>query len=322
MKTFLIFINLFLSLNIYAQNVTDIKTQNDTVENLTNKTRFFGIDYKITIPQTPISEKYDLKGINILFTSLNVDLNYAWFLNKKKQNSVILTGIEYSNLITKRNIEEKESERIYSNIPEYIYKIPNIHNFKFNIIFYQKFRRNWDFTLNYDMIISSDLQSFIEKNDFNSIALFYFQKELRNFKIGSGSAIYVIDGKIKILPLASVIFANRKFIIEFLAPLNFNANFKINKKLAINFGADLILNGFNVDYTNSNLQNFNTPDYINNTGFNFSFGCAKNFYETLHWKINTGYSYNEMSYKKENNLINTIDFQEGLFFEISFYSTF
>lgn len=322
MKLILLFFTLLFSLNIYAQQNTKTNKKTDTIENFDNQVRFFGIDYKITSPQTPISEKYNQNGIKTTFVSFNADLSYAWYLDKKKQNSILLSKVSYSNLKMKSNIDDTEKQRISAEIPEYIYKIPTIHDFGLNILFIQKFARNWDFTASYDMIVSSDFESFILKDDFNSVGLFYFQKKIGNFKLGAGSAIYIINKKVKAFPIVSIEFSNKKMNMELLPPLSLDANLRTGRKTILNFGADLIISGFNIDYKGTNPLGVQNPDYVNNSGFDISLSFDRQLYKTLRCRIGTGYSYREVEYLNKTVLIDKTIFQDGLFLELTFYSTF
>ncbi len=322
MKFILFILTLFISLSVYAQQLTDASKKTDSIENFDNQVRFFGIDYQITSPQAPISESYNLNGIKTTFMSLKADLSYAWYLDKKKQNSILLSKISYSNLKINSIVDDVEMPRISTEIPEYIYKIPTIHDFGLNIIFFQKLKMNWDFTASYNMIVSSDLESFMLKDDFNSVGLFYLQKKLGNFKLGAGSAVYVINKKARAFPLASIAFSNKKINIELLPPLSLDANFRIGKKTFLNFGTELIISGFNLDYGLTKLPRIQNPDYINNSGFDISLALDRQLYQTLRWKIGTGWFYREIEYNSSTVLIDKTVYQDGLFLELSFYSTF
>ncbi len=319
MKSIFILLFIIFSLKLYNQEAV----KNDSIEIFEKSNVLFGVDYKIIFPQKPFSEKYNLNDVNTAFTSFSADFAYAWYLNKKNKNSILLFKLAYSNLKSKTNIENKNEELIKSKIPDYIYNIPNIHNFDLNLIFSQKLKRNWDFIVSYNLIFSSDFKSMIEKEDLNSVALFFIEKKLGKFGLGFGSAVYIIDKKIQALPVVKISYVNHKINIDLLPPLSLSVDYKLGKKNFLNFNSNLLLNGFNVDYNQSNSQkNFGTPDYINNTGIDFSFGFDRRFFENLHWKISTGYSYQEISYLENKNIIDKQIFQNGMSFSVSFYAAF
>lgn len=318
MKYLLTILLITFILNLKAQQPIEISKKKDTIENFEIQTRFFGIDYEITFPQRPYSYEYNLEGITTNFTSFNIDIAYAWILGKN--NTVLLPKIGYSNFKAKVKFEENEEDRIKLDVPNYFYTIPAIHNFDFDLILYQKLKYNFDFITNYNLNISSDFKNRINKDNYNSIILFYLQKKIRKISVGAGSVVYVIDKKVKIIPLLSLSFENKKMKTELLFPTNFSVIFKFKNQSIIKLNSDLIISGFKVNYS-SNFPN-QTPDYISKTGFDFALGYDKQFLSNLHWSIALGYSYRDFIYEVDKVLIDKQIFKSGLFLLTSFYIGF
>ncbi len=86
MRLFIVITALLVTNNIIAQE----STFGDSLLNSDNTYRFFGIDYKAGLLQTPTSANYNLKGLNVQFAALNIDFAYPWYLNKKTENSILL----------------------------------------------------------------------------------------------------------------------------------------------------------------------------------------------------------------------------------------
>ncbi len=321
MRVSIIILILFVSTIAVAQQQKGI-ISDSMLEKTDINYRFFGVDYKYVAPQMPVSENYNLKGLEIFTGSLNADISYAWKLDKKKENSVLLAKIMYSNIITKYSIAAADFDRIDTSVPKYIYQIPDIHYFGLSFLFLQQIKTNWLLIAGYDLVLSSDLERKINQKDFNSTALFLLQKTFKSLVFGIGSAVYVINNKIKVFPIANMAYFNHKINIEFTAPLSFTANYKFNKKTNLGLDINLVLSGFKVHYDNTSLQITHLPDYINSNGFNFSLNFDRKFYQTFHYRISTGYIYREIFYLKSGDNIDKLVFKDGLSLSLSIYSTF
>ncbi len=284
--------------------------------------RFFGTDYKIYTPQTPISDKYKLDGEVISFSEFSADFSYGWQLNKKKEKSVLLATLIYSRMKSNINLSDSAKKRFEKGTPEYVCKLPNISDFGLNFLFNQKLKNNWDFTTNYTTVLSSDFKSAVDKEDFNSIGIIYFEKKLRNFNIGAGSAIYFIDKEIKAFPVGSISYIKGKLDIDLLLPLSLQINYDVGEKTELNFIGGLDFGGFQVDYSNANLVVSSRPDFIQNTDLSFEIGIDHNFFETLHWSLRMGYFYREMSFMMDESTVDKLIFQNGLSLSLGLYSTF
>jgi hypothetical protein len=284
--------------------------------------RFFGIDYLISTPQTPVSDKYNLEGELVSFSEFSADLSYGWHLDEKKENTVLLATLLYSQMKSNINLSDSAKSRFEKGFPEYVYGLPNIRGMGLNLLFNQTLKNNWDFTINYATIYSSDFKSSINKGDFNSIGILYFQKKLKNFTVGAGSAIYYLDKKIKAFPVGSISYKRDKLDIDFLPPLSLGINYDVGDKTELVFSGGLDFSGFEVNYSNANLAISSRPDYIQNTDLNFEIGIDRVFLETLHWSLSIGYFYREMSFMIDRKLIDKLVFQNGLTLNLGIYSTF
>ena len=149
-----------------------------------------------------------------------------------------------------------------------------------------------------------------------------FIRYFRSTIFGLGSVVYAINNKINVFPILNIVYFNNKVNIEFTVPLSFIISYKFNQKTNLEFNTSLVLSGFKVNYDNASLQTTHTPDYINSNGFNFSLNFDRKFYYTFHYRISAGYIYRETSFLQNKNNIDKLVFKDGLFLNLSIYSTF
>ena len=311
-------ITLICTGNILAQSTASSENTNES----SSDTRFVGVDYRVIIPETISSEYYNLDGFNIMSTEFNIDLSYPWFLDKKPENSILLGKLSYTKVATSHEIAELELSRIKAEVPVYLYDIPDFHKIGLSFFLNQNFRNNWDLTAGYDIVFLSDFNNQVDKSNFNSTALIYLQKGLGKFSIGGGGVFYIINNELAFLPLISFGYTNDKFDIQLNPPLSLDVNYHLNMKSTLSINANLIIEGFKLDDTNSLSSSIIQPNYIDYSGFDYSIGYDRKFYETLHYKISVGAVTSELTYLDNITTIDNLTIPSGLLLKLSLYTTF
>lgn len=303
MKNILLLIIVFLAIGVKAQ-------------------RFLGIDYEYYTIQTPKNENIDLEGEEIGFTNFMADISYGGYLNKETKSSVIMGTLYYSKSRTTLSIDDNFKNHFETNVPDYLYELPDLTQVGLSLTYNYTHKSNFDFSTSYYTIFSNEKGGKLTEKDLMSFGLLYLQKKIKKHAIGLGSAFYVLDRKVKFIPLFNWSYQNEKFGIDFMLPLSIGLSYKLKENLALKFDGDLDFGGFEVEYENALTSINKKPDYIQNTDISFSFGIDHEFYETLHWTVNLGYLYREYDFQIENKAFDKMILEGSIMLGIGFYSTF
>jgi hypothetical protein len=310
---------ILLTLIMLTSNAISQSGGANKIDTTSKQIRFFGIDYSYGFPQTPVSEKYNMNGITSSFSSFNADISWPWFIDKKKENSILLTKINYTNILSTTRVSDSVSKG-NNAIPEYLLYTPDIHNFGISTLFIQNFPKAWELVLGIDLLVSTDAKSFQAKEDINSIGLFLIQKSVGQLKIGVGGILYSVNKQVTSFPLINLTYMGKWFEADIQAPVSLKTSLKFNSKTKLGIESGLVIHGFNVDY--SYINYLQQPNYIENNGFDLSIIFDRRIYETLHLKFALGYFYREITYLKDHALLDKLIYNDGGFVEVSFYSTF
>jgi hypothetical protein len=297
--------------NYLCKNDTLVK-QTDTVES-SEEYPLFCFEYMISSQQTPISDSCVLSGINSHFSAFQMDFNYGWYLDKKKENTILLASLGYA--FSKTNLEMSGSG---ITIPNYIKTIPDIHHLYLNLIYNQKMKHNWEISGSGSLSLASDLSHELTNNDYNINLLLYIQKKLKTISLGYGYVTYLIGNNIKGTPIGYLSYETRKIKGEILAPISASFKYKLNEKSKLMLTGEFDFEG----YETSDGKTQNSPNYVDITNFESRFSYDRSFYENLHWNIGIGYYYREMSFLENNRKVDVLTFDETLFLSIKIYCTF
>jgi hypothetical protein len=273
----------------------------------------FSFSYMVSSPQTPSSDALNLTGLYSHFSAFQANLNYGWFLDKKKENTILLTSLGCAVFKTNLNVKNVDTP-----IPDYIKAIPNTHHFYFNLIYNQKLRHNWEISGSSSISLATDYSQKLTNKDYNVNILGYAQKKFKGLSLGCGYVTYLIGNNIKGLPIGYFSYENKKVKCEIIAPISASFKYKFRERNMLIFSNEFDFDGFSIDKGMINNQ----PDYIDITDFESGFSYDRAFLEKLHWNIGVGYFYREMTFLKENQKIDRLLFDQSLFLTTKIYCTF
>lgn len=317
MKYILIFIVFFTSINLFAQ--VEKASSDKNIENDGSDYPFLGIEYVLYSSQTPGSDEYNLAGLSSVFSYFEAEMNYAWYLDKKRENTVLLSSLGYSFFKTDLNLKKNRSEEIKNEAQEYIYNIPNIHDLYFGLLINQKLGNHWELTGTIDITLASDLKHSIDKKDVNTNMLLYAQKKLGDYYIGIGGFGYILGNKLKGIPISYASYQKRKSKLEILLPVSLQYSYRANEKTTYRLFGDLDFGGYRI---NQNSTSKSLPDYAETTALQIRLCYDREFADKLHWDLGLGYYYRQLSFVKNSKSIDKLTFSESLFISARIYCGF
>jgi hypothetical protein len=273
------------------------------------------IEYSLLSSQTPTSKKYDLSGTSFGFSAFQTKVNYGWYLDKKKEKTVLLTSLGYAFFRTHRNIENTNTD-----IPDYVKNIPNLHHLYLALIFSQKLKNNWEISGYSSMSAASDYSYKLTSIDYNINILSYIQKRINKFCIGGGYVAYMIGNNIKGIPIGYVAFADKRVGIEIMAPVSMECKYKFKDKNMFLLTSELDFDGYSVREKESSVDV--QPDFADITDFSLGISYDRRFLGNLHWNIGVGYYSREISFLENNKEVDRLSFDGLLYIRGKVYCTF
>ncbi len=293
---------------------------NISAETSITELRFTGIDYRYTMLQTPSSDKYSLKGIDISNHSISADISYIWPFSSGK--TALFASILYDNSLYNSEIDRGESERLKSDVPEYLYSLPNLHEFQASLVLGHEMRNDWSYSVGTDLFISSDFEGDLGSDAFSSTLSLLFAKNLGTINLGAGSYLYLRGDEFTALPALSFSYYGEVIEFDLLIPVGMQMDFILSERTRIGINGEFISNGYSVNYDNSKSFKGKLPDFIDQTGLDMSLFFDRNFWGPLHYRLTTGYSYREMEFRANDKAIDELTFEKGLFGELSLFYNF
>jgi hypothetical protein len=273
----------------------------------------FSFEYMISSPQAPFSDSCNLSMTNSHFSAFQANFNYGWYLDKKKERTVLLASLGYALFKTNFNMPETDVD-----IPNYINAIPNLHHLYLNLIYNQKLKHNWEISGSGSLSLASGFSHKLSNVDYNINFLVYAQKKFERLSLGGGYVTYLIGNNIKGLPIGHFSYWNKKIKCEILAPLSASVNYKFRKRNMILFTSEFDFDGFSIKDEKTTY----IPDYADITNFEICFSYDRAFLEKLHWNVGIGYFYREMTFLENNQEVDRLLFDETLFLKTKIYCTF
>lgn len=285
--------------------------------------RFFGADYRyVTFSDEPSVDDYSLKGANMGYSIFQADASLPIFLDKKKENSLLLTTLRYTTISPNVDISKKEKQRFEEKIPKYYYKFPQTHSLALEMTFIQNITEKWEFLLNYTLMMTTNEFDKMSGDDFNNAAFFLVNRKIGKFEVGLGATFYLIDGELNALPLGNFAYEGEKLKLEIIAPLALNANFKLTEKSSLVLDGDLEFGGYRLHNFGKDVVLNKNADYSETTSLSLAFKYDRNFYKNLHWNIGVGHMYHSINFKNKEKELSELSLQEGFQLCFGFYSTF
>lgn len=287
----------------------------------THAQRFAGIDYEYISKQQPVSDEFNLETVKLAFSTLTADISYGGYLNKEEENSLIFATLDYSKIKTSTTYNDTTLFSEHSNVPKHYYELPTVDEIGLSVLYNYSLSNNWDLIGNVYCNFTPNNKGFFARKNYNTFGLIYIQKQFKKLSAGIGTSIYVSDGKLLALPVASITYEGEKLIVDFMPPLSLDLGYKITDRVTFNNSSSLDFGGFSYK-KNENLPLNNQPDYVDNTDFKFTFGIDYEFYESLFLALTTGYVYREINFTQNDKKIGKVKLENGLQTMLSFYIGF